>query len=181
MKWKDVEDEKYSFLYRNGYPVGRPMRSIKMFNIPKNLSCIDLGCGRGTLSSYFDNYTGVDISSYIIEHNKKNRKGNYIHASLDDLSIITDHYDIAICSDVMEHIPENHVESVLKSISKLSVDSYYFTISTRKSVILDRDKNNLHLTVWNSEDWRKIISKYFSISNEECLTSLYTIKCTQKK
>lgn len=180
-KWKEIEDEKYSWLYENGYPIGQPMRSVKKFNIPKNLSCIDLGCGRGTPSSYFDNYTGVDISRYIINYNKQNRKGNYIHASLDNLSMITDSYDIALCSDVMEHIPESHVESVLESISKLSVDLYYFTISTRKSVLLDKDKNNLHLTIWNSDTWRKILSQFFTLLEEECLPTLYTIKCTKIK
>lgn len=178
--WYEIEDTKYSWLYKNNYPIGQPMRVVKMFNLSKNLSCIDLGCGRATLSTYFTEYTGVDVSQYIISLNKSNRNGNYIHASLDRLGFIKDNYDVAICSDVMEHIPPEEVDNVIRSISSLSVVDYYFVISTRKSVILDKDKKNLHLSVFSAAIWRSKLLQYFEISSEEILASLYTVKCKKK-
>lgn len=176
-KWAKEEDSKYSWLYENNYPIGAPMRIIKKYNIKSAEKCIDLGCGRASLSMHFSDYTGVDVSNYIIEHNKKTRIGTFIHCSLDDLANITEKYDVAICSDVMEHIPKNEIDNVLKSISSLISSHFYFAISTRKSVLLDKEGNNLHLSVLTSEEWKKHITKYFKILDEESINSLYTVKC----
>jgi len=181
--WSQEEDEKYSWLYENGYPIGNPMRIVNRYKLLNNQICIDLGCGRASLSKHFEFYTGVDISKYIIEHNKKTRSGHYIHSSLDELYKIKlnyNNFDIAICSDVMEHIPEPEVVNVLSSISKLNVRDFYFAISTRKSVLLDKNKNNLHLSVFTSNTWNSLISKFFSIQDEEIAPSLYTVKCNKR-
>ena len=179
-KWSKIEDDKYSWLYKNNYPIGQPMRVVKKFNLDKNLSCIDLGCGRASLSTHFTNYTGVDVSEYIIEFNKLNRSGKYIHASLDDLSPIDDFYDVAICSDVMEHLPPDQIKNVLKSISSLSVKDFYFVISTRKSFILDKEKKNLHLSVFSASVWRNMFLEFFKITNEDISPTQYTLKCQTK-
>lgn len=179
--WSKLEDEKYSLLYKNNYPVGQPMRCVKKYNLPKDLNCIDLGCGKASLSTYFSNYTGVDVSGYIIEKNKRTRSGQYHHASLDDLYFITDSFDLAICSDVLEHIPTIEVENVLKSISSLNCKDYYFVISTRKSVLLDSKKNNLHLSVFNHDWWKSKINHFFNIKDEEILPTLYTVQCQKKQ
>ena len=181
--WAQEEDSKYSWLYENGYPIGNPMRIVNKYNLLNNKICIDLGCGRASLSKHFQSYTGVDVSKYVIEHNKKTRSGHYVHASLDELHKIRfnyNYFDVAICSDVMEHIPETEVDNVLSSISKLNVKEFYFAISTRKSVLLDKDDNNLHLSVFSSDKWNSLISKYFLIQDEEIIPSLYTTKCSKR-
>jgi Glycosyltransferase family 29 (sialyltransferase)/Methyltransferase domain len=179
--WEQIEDQKYSFLYENDYPIGDPMRLVKKYQISKKSSCIDLGCGRASLSNYFDNYTGVDVSEFIIGQNKKNRKGVYFHKSLASLEDLTNHYNCAICSDVMEHIPPEHVDSVLASMSKLNADIFYFAISTRKSVFLDNNGENLHLTVLPAHDWRNKILANFIILNEETSGSLWICKAIKKQ
>lgn len=179
-KWAISEDKKYSWLYERSYPPGNPMGCVKKYSLPNTLSCIDLGCGRASLSTYFNNYTGVDVSEYIISKNKKTRSGKYHHSSLDELDFIQDYFDIAICSDVMEHIPPEELDSVLSSISNLKVETYFFVISTRKSVLLDEDNNNLHLSVFSSDFWRKKLNIFFTINHEEVKTTLYTVKCLKK-
>ena len=179
--WIQEEDDKYSWLYENGYPIGNPMRIVNKYGLLKEQSCIDLGCGRASLSKYFISYTGVDVSKYIIEHNKKARSGDYFHGSLDKLSHIRfnrSNFDIAICSDVMEHIPETEVSNVLRAISNLDAKAFYFAISTRKSVLLDKENKNLHLSVFSSDKWASLISEFLSIDHEEKSPTLYTIKCT---
>jgi len=176
--WAKAEDTKYSDLYKNGYPIGAPMRLVNLFDVNQNSKCIDLGCGRASLSKYFSNYTGIDVSEYIISNNLNNRQGLFYHKSLDDLYDLTDNYDVAICSDVMEHIPENEIDNTLKSISSLKVQHYYFAISTRKSVLLDSNGNNLHLSVLPADQWRHYLSKYFKILEEEIKPSLFSVKCT---
>ena len=175
--WIEEEDIKYSYLYKNNYPAGQSMKCIHLFNLSKDLSCIDLGCGRATLSNYFNSYTGVDISKYIIDINKSTKRGNYFHLSLHELSAIKDYYDIAICSDVMEHIPESQITSVLNSISQLNVKNFYFAISTRKSIYLDHNKKNLHLSIFDASKWKIILMNFFDVLQEEVLATLYTVHC----
>lgn len=179
-KWAEEEDKKYSFLYKNNYPVGSPMRLINLFNIDKNKKCIDLGCGRASLSKYFSQYTGIDVSEYIIKNNLNNRQGLFYHKSLDELYDLTENYDVAICSDVMEHIPENEIDNTLKSISSLQVQHYYFAISTRKSVLLDANGNNLHLSILTASKWIDYLSNYFQIINKEVKPTLFSVKCITK-
>ena len=181
--WIQEEDAKYSWLYENGYPIGNPMRIVNKYGLLKEQSCIDLGCGRASLSRYFISYTGVDVSKYIIDHNKKTRSGDYFHVSLDklrDIRFNQSYFDVAICSDVMEHIPEPEVCNVLSSISNLDAKDFYFAISTRKSVLLDKNKQNLHLSVFSSDKWASLISEFFSICDEEKLPALYTIRCAKR-
>lgn len=171
MSWYLEEDLKYSELYKDGYPIGNPMGLIKTFSIPADNKCIDLGCGRASLSNYFKNYTGVDVSKYIIDKNKTTRKGKFYHKSLDKLEELTsEQFDVAVCADVMEHIPEDKVDDVLMSISSLNVSRFYFGISCRKSVFLDKRGNNLHLTVNTPDEWIVKLSKYFNIENSNINT-----------
>lgn len=180
--WYREEDIKYSDLYSKGYPIGNPMGLIKKYNISRESKCIDLGCGRGSLSNYFENYTGVDVSEYIIAENKKKRKGNFYHLSLDCLdSLYSSEFDVAICADVMEHIPEDKIENVLESMSKLSVREFFFGISTRKSVFLDSEGDNLHLAVLRPQEWLNYFSKYFTEIESKTSGSLLEIKCKNKK
>lgn len=179
-EWAKIEDKKYSILYENGYPIGAPMSLINHFNIKKDYKAIDLGCGSASLSNFFNNYTGVDVSSYVINRNKNKNKGDYIHISLDDVHSIIEDFDIGICADVMEHIPENEVDNVLASISKLKCNYLYFGISTRKSVFLDSEGNNLHLTVWSIDKWISVLKKYFIIEQYDEKPSLLYVKCSKK-
>lgn len=184
--WSDDEDKKYSWLYANknyaNYKdsIGLPSKLVKEYSIDKNSICIDLGCGRGTLSRYFTNYTGVDVSEYIIKENIKNNKGKYIHSSLDKLEQISDSYDVAICSDVLEHIPPDNINVVIKSISELKCKCFYFSISTRPSKILSKGGENLHLTVLDKEEWNAIMSKCFTIlETSSPIHTVINFKCAK--
>jgi SAM-dependent methyltransferase len=182
-----TEQEKYNWLFENkdyaNYKdaIGLPSKLIKEYSIDSNQKCIDLGCGRGTLSKHFIDYTGVDISDYIVQENIKNNKGKYIHCSLDKLETISDSFDVAICSDVMEHIPPELVDGVLKSISNLDCKYFYFSISTRPSKILSRDGDNLHLTVFDKNKWNSIIREYFTITRTSSpIHTVANFKCAKK-
>lgn len=179
--WYKKEDERYSHLYSNNYPIGNPMGIVTRYKLQKNQKCLDLGCGRATLSNYFTDYTGVDVSSYIIEQNKKTKKGIFYNCSLDDISMLKNNqYEVIICSDVMEHIPENKLDGVLYSISKMSTKMFYFDISLRKSVFLDSQGNNLHLSVLSKDTWLNYFQKYFTIISSELKNTLLHIECSNK-
>jgi len=189
-QWYEIEDEKYSLLYEKGspttkfkpYPIGAPMRLVHEFSYSNNLKVCDLGCGRASLSNYFkEHYVGVDCAKYIIDLNKKRLKGDFYHTSLCNLSCLKNYdFDVSICADVMEHIPEAYVEEVLREISKVKSNVYAFGISTRKSVFLDNDGGNLHLTVWDHEQWLATLRNYFNVVRAEFLPSLLMVEVKSK-
>lgn len=163
--WKE-EQEKYNYLYRNGYPDGTPDKTILKHNFDNSLYICDLGCGLGVLSEKFDKYVGIDVSNYVIEKNNIKYKNNinkkFYHGSLDNLSFIkNEKFDLIVCFDVMEHIPTLKLDNVLSEISKLNSDRYYFYISVVKSKMLDKDNNNLHLSVFPHDFWIDKLQKHF--------------------
>ncbi len=66
-------------------------------------------------------------------------------------------YDLVLCTDVMEHIPEGDVLDVLWHIRGLSRRAY-FNISTRPSTILLPNGDNAHATVQAPELWRRVLA-----------------------
>lgn len=178
-EWFEVEDEKYSWLYSQGYPKGDPEKLVGFFSIPNESKVIDLGCGLGSLSRIFPNYTGVDVSEFVVEKCKKDNRGIYHHLSLHTLDpLYEEKYDCAINADVMEHIPPEEVDSVLESISKINAKRFVFAISTRPSGILDKDGGNLHLTIWDKDKWLFKISEYFAIQNHKVGKDVVYISAT---
>lgn len=67
--------------------------------------------------------------------------------------------DIVICIDVMEHIPENCVDEVLKDIDNLSKKAIFFAISTRTSSKTLPNGENAHVTVKPEEWWWEKLNK----------------------
>jgi cyclopropane fatty-acyl-phospholipid synthase-like methyltransferase len=177
--WIKEEDDKYSSLYSNGYPDGTPIYLVNLFNLKYSEKVIDLGCGLGSLSNHFKNYTGVDISNWVISRNRDVRvNGEYYHESLSDLSFFHDQeYDSVICSDVMEHIPENKVIEVLNSISLLTSRKFYFEINILPSSYVDSNGDNLHLTLWSTDKWIEELKKYFNLSKATIKEKSMLIEC----
>lgn len=78
-------------------------------------------------------------------------------------------YDLVICTDVMEHVPEHLVRGVLEHIKSLATKVVFFNISTRIAGKVLTDGTNAHATVkpklwWEEQltciDKRLIIAHY---------------------
>lgn len=61
-------------------------------------------------------------------------------------------YDLTICTDVMEHVPEESVDQVLEHIASCTTKMAFFSISTRPAKKILPDGRNAHLTI-KSPDW----------------------------
>ena len=108
---------------------------------------LEYGCGRSTLSDYVESEMGVNWSKYdpaIKEHSTPPSTPS----------------DLIVCTDVMEHIPEEDVDDVLAHIKSLS-DCVFFNISTRPAKNVLPNGENAHCTVWNEEKWRDTIHRHF--------------------
>ena len=63
--WRKQARDTYNELYRKGYPDGNPMLMVLTFVYEQSLSVCDLGCGGATLATFFDKYTGLDVSDAV--------------------------------------------------------------------------------------------------------------------
>lgn len=88
-------------------------------------------------------------------------------------------YDALICADVMEHIPEEHVDSTLETMKNLTHPNgmCFFSISGQPAVKMFEDGENLHCNVQPMEYWtqklKKLNRRYVMIyTNEKGSTTL---------
>lgn len=138
----------------NGYSIAPHIPLIANIMENSNIKTIlDFGCGKAKgwhrskfhiiLNTTFDNVTLYDpcVPDYKIYPEGK--------------------FDLVICTDVMEHIPEEAVGIVLSQIFEKAQCVVFLSISTRlASKWLDKEKGlNAHLTVKPEEWWIKQINQ----------------------
>lgn len=110
-------------------------------------SIIDFGCGRSDLVAHFWNEGRRKIAKYdpAIPQFEQMPDGTF---------------DLALCCDVMEHIPMTHVDGVLAQIKSKSRRAL-FTISMRPARARLPDGRNAHVTLLNAGEWLRWIESVF--------------------
>lgn len=164
----DLEQNKYDWLYSQGYPPGSDVL-LHFFN-QLNLDSwddsvvTDFGCGRATLydsvGSKLKAYYGVDLSSVVIDAATAlaTPKQTFIQASLTALPKSLPVADIGWCSDVMEHVHPGAVPLVLKQmLAKANI--LYLLICCRPSRFLGPGGEQLHLCVQQPQWWLHAIER----------------------
>ena len=134
-------------------------RNLKpMFNIINstiNFNCksfLDYGCGNGDLANYFNNIRNCNTYKYdpaILEY-------QYLDKNIK--------VDLIENCDVMEHIPEDEIDTVLEEISKIS-QNVFFNISLKKAKTILPNGENAHCTIKPVRWWANKINKYFKQAN----------------
>ena len=71
-----------------------------------------------------------------------------------------DEVDLVVCTDVLEHVPEEELDDVLKELSSLSEDAY-FVIGTALAYHTLPNGENCHCTVHNDDWWIKKLSGFY--------------------
>lgn len=67
--------------------------------------------------------------------------------------------DLVICTDVMEHVPEHLVDTVLADVCRLANKAVFMNISTRPASKTLTDGTNAHATVRPAQWWQAKIDK----------------------
>lgn len=121
---------------------------------------IDFGCGTGRAAQAFadrgHNVIGVDIAENCLDDVVDILL--IVQPLWDELGISA---DVGFCTDVMEHIPTEHVDDVLHNIA-CSVDRCYFQIATFKDGMGKLIGDTLHMTVKPAAWWREVLEAHFS-------------------
>lgn len=68
-------------------------------------------------------------------------------------------YDMTLCMDVMEHVPEENVDDVLEEIAKYTKKVAVLSISTRPASKTLPDGRNAHLTVKPVKWWKQKLNE----------------------
>lgn len=130
---------------------------LKKFNFSKVKTALDVGCGIGEAVKMMRKIgieaEGIDISQYALPVWEKNEVDKYCYVcSADEMPFPDNKYDFVSCTDVMEHIPEEGVQDVLKEIYRVGNNSFLFIISLISAVHKLPDGSEPHVCV-KSEHW----------------------------
>ena len=133
-------DAKLKYLYDQFYDhdLGNLQRGKGLWkhiiNIYEFKKGLDVGCGRANGVQYareqgYEVY-GCDISSGAVKCWKERGVEEYCKvASADKLPYKDNEFDLVLCSEVMEHIPEDNVLNIFKEIGRVGSDKFIFTIA----------------------------------------------------
>lgn len=170
--------EQYKILHASDFGFGNTSvmykEEIKLFlDYLKPKSILDYGCEKGSLVNWLkENYSGIKIEGY--------------DPAVEKYSTLPDEkFDLVICTDVLEHIPEDILTNeVIPQIAQISQNVYFGLHHEKASQILPNGEN-AHCTI-KSPDWYKtVFNKHFSEviilpGREYYLSTAITFKINKK-
>ena len=110
----------------------------------KDMTILDLGCGRGWLTNLMSNYgkiTGIEPVEAVVKHAKKLYPDiNFLCGTSDNLlnKNTFDKYDLIVSSEVIEHIKDIDKINFIKNISNLTNESGYLILTTPRKEIQEK-------------------------------------------
>ncbi len=183
----------YKDMHQNGYHLidGRKRQAKNAYDgkstlayapIIKNIiqnekvkNMIDYGCGKG---NFYNNgfslggnsipplrdYWGIKIKLYDPCYEKYSKfEKNEI-------------FDLLICIDVLEHIPEDDIDWILKRFFSISNKFIFINVACYEAIALLPDGKNAHINVQKPIWWSNKIQKLLKNQNQIKLICVCTIK-----
>jgi len=146
--------KEYEALHANGWFNGKSCLLHKkgMYKTVKETNSqtlLDYGSGKGHQYSVhnLDKYWGVVVDCY----------DPYVK----EFSILPNKkYDGVVCTDVLEHIPEDKLDDLISTIFSKATKFVYFCVCTRAALKKFSDGSNVHVTIKTPEYWQEKISKF---------------------
>ncbi len=118
-----------------------------IYDLPPVRTILDFGCGRSRL---------VDWLAKIHDA----RAFRYDPAIPEFSQMPTKSADLVLCTDVMEHIPEENLPQIIETIRALS-PNVYFNISCRPANEILPNGENAHCTVRPARWWARTLRQSF--------------------
>jgi cyclopropane fatty-acyl-phospholipid synthase-like methyltransferase len=166
----------YNHLYQKEYGVSNRFQFVvELIKTFSGKKILDLGCGKGTYSVILEGM-GYDVmATDIIDRDLVNFENYYISTDYKYRKV-----ESIMCLDVLEHIPEEEVPTMLKAMYE-SCEQAFITISHYKAHNKGPNGEELHLTVKPPLWWeRKLIEAGFEPFHYEEVTrfgmSVYGLK-----
>lgn len=128
-------------------------------------SVVNVGSGRGNLEIILQEETfslsSCDIENFLNE----GINTNFFKLDLSKPESLQNlpQCEVLTCLDVLEHIEEVHIDSILKRFSEVS-DKCYFTIANHSDIM---NGVQLHLIQKPCEFWTPVLEQYFKVESLE--------------
>jgi SAM-dependent methyltransferase len=161
-----INPDEFYFKGREGLMTHHFLMMKQWFNKFKPKTILDLGCGYGHYGFVANEflgceYLGIDKSQWVVDNKRYNldiRQGK-IPSSL---FLPDSDYDLVLCADILEHIPEDEIDMAIEIISGLG-KNFIFSIPFEGDPNLENDKT--HLVKKSKEWWVSKLSEYFRIED----------------
>ena len=136
---------------------------------------IDYGCGKGNFySKSFDlegklipplrKFWDIEIKLYDPCYEK------YSKFEKDET------FDLLICIDVLEHIPESDIEWILDRFFKISKKYIFINVACYEAIALLPDGENAHINIQNPIWWLNKLEKFLKNNKEIKVICICTVK-----
>lgn len=132
--------------------------------MPDFTKALDVGCGTGVGIRYarslgHDVY-GADISDQIKNIWYDHGIAEYCHvAPAHDLPFRDNEFDMVVCTECLEHIPEDGIEPTLNEMYRVGSDRFYFTIALTPDSKFHQKGVKLHTTLKKWDWWAEKLEK----------------------
>lgn len=126
-----------------------PMIAPLLNRFGDGFTILDFGCGRGTFKREMEK---LRPDAVITEYDPGVRGKDVL-----DWSCV----DYVVCTDVMEHVEEEHVARTLATIDHLAKWGVFFNIDTAPSKSLLPDGRNTHITIRPADWWLDQLKEAF--------------------
>jgi len=143
-----------------GYSLTKWILKIKeIIKINKCNSLLDFGCGKGFL---YKNKFKIKDQDYRNLLDCWKLDDVYLYdPGVKEFSVYpVRKFDGLICTDVIEHIPENDILQFIDNLFKLSNKFIFVVIATIPATKFFDDGNNIHLCLKTKQEWEKIFLEF---------------------
>lgn len=161
---KDYIASEYRRMHKEHYFTGGSLlihlRRIKEIILKEKIKTIlDYGCGKATGHKKLLTESVTLYDPYYEPYSKKPEGV----------------FDMVICTDVMEHVPEDEVEEVLRTLIDHTGKVLFLAISTKPAKKKFANGENVHVTVRTESWWNAIIRITEEASNKDInIIKVYT-------
>ena len=140
----------------------------KFWNIDKENSILDVGCGKGFMIFDFQNVIpeikvkGVDISSYAIENSLPQIKDSTLVADAKNLPFENNSFDYVISINTIHNLDKNDCAKALKEITRVARLGSFITVDAYRN---DEEKKLMYAwnltakTIMSVEEWKIFFKK----------------------
>lgn len=114
---------------------------------------LDYGCGRGEQYSWRNFTSGKLLIKSLQDYFEVQRVGLFDPAVPAHQTRPVEMFDVVICTDVLEHVPETDVSWVLKDIASFARKRIFLSIASYKAGAILANGENAHVTIKSIGWW----------------------------
>jgi ubiquinone/menaquinone biosynthesis C-methylase UbiE len=144
------------------------------------VSTLDLGCGPGEFAEMFEggDYVGADLNARYVEHARRTRKGEFLHADARRLELPDARFQQVLIFGLLHHLPDEDVRAVLAEACRvLAPGGRILAIEDIPAIsrlnlighLVHHAENGEHIRP--ADDYRRLYGEHARIESEEILQS----------